>query len=99
MTILELLTPKRPFCCANQLQREFQEGKAALRKMCLWKNRMFQLLPNMFLTRRDLEGWNSSRSSEPSFPDESGLPGKLLAGKSHNRSLGTVTPSLFFTAR
>ena len=99
MTILEPLTPKRLFCCANQLQSEFQEGKAVLRKMCLWKNTTFQLLLNMFLMRRDLEEWNSSSSSEPSFSDESGLLGRLLAGRSHSNSLGTVTLSLFLMAR
>lgn len=39
------------------------------------------------LMRRDLEEWNSSSSSEPSFSNESGLPGRLLAGTSHSKSL------------
>lgn len=80
VTALELLTPKRPFGCAKQLQSEFWEGKAVLGKMCLWKNGMFQLLPDMFLMRRHLEKWNSSSSSQPSFSNGSGLLGRLLAG-------------------
>jgi len=100
MTVLELLAPKRPFCCANQLQTEFQERKAVLRKMCLWKNRTFQLLPSVFLMRRNLEERNSSSSSVPvRFSEESGLLGRLRAGTSHSKSLGTVMLGLFFMAR
>lgn len=80
MTPLELVSPKRLFCCANQLQRELQEGKAVPRKMWLWKNGTFQLLPNMFSMRRDLEAWNSSSSKESSVWDGSSLFGKVLAG-------------------
>lgn len=80
MTPLELVSPKRLFCCANELQRELQEGKAVPRKMWLWKNGTFQLLPNMFSMRRDLEAWNSSSSKESSFWDGSTLFGKVLAG-------------------
>lgn len=80
MAPLELLSPKRPFCCAKQLQRELQEGKAVLGKMWLWKNGTFQPRPNMFSMRSDLEAWNSSSSRESSFRDGSGLFGKVLAG-------------------
>lgn len=37
MTPLELVSAKSLFCCANQLQRELQEGNAVPRKMWLWK--------------------------------------------------------------